>query len=222
MGQNLEKADAAGKFRRGRPITQTAEDRRAEIFAALESIYNDAGLEGASMACLAARAGMSKRTLYSVFASRTALLRAYLHRVGDDFIRPLPAHERSLPIAARLERLLSQRPRQQGFGLPLEVLRLIIAETPAAPEVGRDLVDRIFAVDHQIIRDELDLGVARGEVTTDDTVQAAALLLDMVRPWPLESLLDPGRVPTSADMAARRALAIRVFLNGIGARPETP
>lgn len=219
MCQNPEKAADSGKFRRGRPITQTAEARRTEVFTALESIYDDAGLEGATMACLAARAGMSKRTLYSVFPSRIALLRAYLHKVGDDFIRPLAADERNLPIAARLERLLSQRPRQQGFGLPLEVLRLIIAETPTTPDVGRDLVNRIFAVDHQIIAVELDLGVARGEVVIDDTGQAAALLLDMVRPWPLESLLDPTRVPTSADMAARRALAIGVFLNGIGTRP---
>lgn len=219
MSQTLEKSDRSGKCGRGRPVTQTAEVRRAEVFTALESIYNDAGLDGATMACLASRAGMSKRTLYSVFPSRAALLRAYLHRVGDDFIRPLPAHERGLPVATRLERLLSQRPRQQGFGLPLEVLRLIIAETPVTPDVGRDLVNRIFALDQQIIKDELDLGVARGEVVIDDTGQAAALLLDMVRPWPLESLLDPARVPTSADMAARRALAIEVFLNGIGTRP---
>jgi len=219
MSQTRENAERADKCGRGRPVTQTAEARRAEVFAALESIYNDAGLDGATMACLAARAGMSKRTLYSVFPSRAALLRAYLHRVGGDFIRPLPAHDRDLPVAARLERLLSQRPRQQDFGLPLAVLRLIIAETPVTPDVGRDLVDRIFALDHQIIKDELDLGVARGEVLIGDTGQAAALLLDMVRPWPLESLLDPARVPTSADMAARRALAIEVFLNGIGARP---
>lgn len=135
-------------------------------------------------------------------------MRADLHKVGDDFIRPLPAHERSLPIVARLERLLSQRPRQQGFGLP--------------PEVGRGLVDRIFAVDHQIIKDEPDLGVARGEAEIDDTAEAAALLLDMMRPWPLETLLDPARVSSSANMAARRSLAIGAFLNGIGKRPETP
>ncbi|WP_300550928.1 TetR/AcrR family transcriptional regulator [Roseovarius sp.] len=206
-------AETAG-FRRGRPVALSAEERRTEIFAALESIYEDAGLDGATMDCLAKRAAMSKRTLYSMFPSRTALLRAYLHQVGDDFIRPLTAEDRTLPIAERLERILSQRPRQQGCGLPLEVLRLIITETPAMRDVGRELVDRIIAVDHRIIADELDLGVARGEIVIEDTMQAAALLLDMIRPWPLESLLDPARLPTPLMMNERRSLAIRVFLNG--------
>lgn len=181
---------------------KTAQTGAVKICQNLENAWNSRKIT-ALQACLAKRAGMSKRTLYSVFSSRTTLLRAYLHKVGDDFIRTLPAHERSLPITARLLRLWSQRPRQQGFGLPLEVLQLIIAETPAAPEAGRDLVDRIFAVDHRIIKDEPDLGVARGEAEIDDTAEAAALLLDMVRPWPLETLLDPARVPSSANMAAR-------------------
>ena len=68
-------AETAG-FRRGRPVALSAEERRTEIFAALESIYEDAGLDGATMDCLAKRAAMSKRTLYALYASRDQLLGA--------------------------------------------------------------------------------------------------------------------------------------------------
>ena len=63
---------------------------------------------------------------------------------------------------------------------------LIIAEPPATPDVGRNLVGRIFAFDHQIIKNQLGPGVAHGEVAIKHTGQA---------------------------------LAIGVFLNGIGPQP---
>ena len=56
MCRNLERTEESGKFRRGRPVTRTAGARRAEVLAALETIYNDAGRDGAIMACVAARA----------------------------------------------------------------------------------------------------------------------------------------------------------------------
>jgi len=76
-------------------------------------------------------------------------------------------------------------------------------------------VDRLMQRDLRILTEELDRGVARAEIALDDTGQAAALLLDMLRPWPLESLLDPARLASPEEFAARTRLAVRVFLNGV-------
>ncbi|SEK86558.1 transcriptional regulator, TetR family [Roseovarius azorensis] len=172
-------------------------------------------MDRATMQAIARRAGMSKRTLYDIFPSRTALLRGYLDTVADQFIRPLSAADAALPIAERLDGLFSRRPRHQGYGLPLEILRAFIAQVPSAPEIGHDLVDKLMRRDLRIVVGELERGVAREEVVMADTEAAAALLLDMLRPWPMESLLDPERLATPEGFARRRRLAIEVFLNGV-------
>lgn len=199
-------------------MTLSPEARREVIFVALEEVHAEAGLDGATMQAIARRAGMSKRTLYDVFPSRTTLLRAYMDKVAEQFIQPLSAPETSLPIAERLNRLMSRNSRHQGYGLPLEILRTFMAQVPACPEIGRDLVDRLMQRDLRILTEELDRGVARAEITLDDTGQAAALLLDMLRPWPLESLLDPALLASPEGFAARTRLAIRVFLGGVRTR----
>lgn len=204
--------------RRGRPVTLSPEARREAIFAALEDVHAEVGLDGATMQIIARRAGMSKRTLYDVFPSRTALLRAYMDRVAEQFIQPLPGSETELPIAERLNRILTRNARHQGYGLPLDILRTFMAQVPACPEIGRDLVDRLMQRDLRILTQELQRGVARGEIRLDDTEAAAALLLDMVRPWPIESLLDPSRLASPKAFAARRFLAIEVFLAGVAVR----
>jgi len=206
--------------RRGRPVTLSPEARRAAIFAALEDVHAAAGLDGATMQAIARHAGMSKRTLYDVFPSRTALLRAYMDKVAEQFIQPLSASETDLPIAERLTRLMSRNARHQGYGLPLEILRTFMAQVPACPEIGRDLVDRLMQRDLRILMQELQRGVAREEIRLEDTEAAAALLLDMVRPWPLESLLDPARLAAPEAFAARRRLADGVFLGGVAVRRE--
>jgi hypothetical protein len=113
-----------------------------------------------------------------------------------------------------LERLLLQG-RHHGYGLPLEILRAFVAEVPRAPENGRDLVQTLMRRDMLILKTELDRGLGRGEIAVTDTTAAALLLFDMLRPWPLESLLDPGCLVTPEGLEARQKLAIQVFLNGI-------
>ncbi|MBS4009743.1 MAG: TetR/AcrR family transcriptional regulator [Roseovarius sp.] len=215
MRDGTRREQAQNKIRRGRPVTRSCKDRRDAIFASLEAVHAERGLDGATMEAIAAHAGMSKRTLYAAFSSRSALFRAYINKVADAFIRPLSDTDTALPIAARLERVLSQGVRHQGYGLPLEILRAFIAQVPQAPDIGRDLVQTLMRRDLSILKAELDRGLDRSEIAVADTTDAALLLLDMVRPWPLESLLDPTCLATPQALAMRQRLAIRVFLNGL-------
>ncbi|TDK44551.1 TetR/AcrR family transcriptional regulator [Antarcticimicrobium luteum] len=204
--------------RRGRPVVLAPEERQKRIFDALEAVYRENGLDGASMDALAGRAGMSKRTIYALFPSRAALLQAYLEQYGGGFLRPVPAQAQARPLAERLRLTLSPELGRGGFGLPLEILRGLVAETPAAPGIARDMLRRTSDLCRCILIEELERGCDRGEVEIDDVPAAAALLLDMLRPWPVESLLDPGRLPDEAAMTARLDLAISVFLHGTARR----
>lgn len=214
--------DDAGKCgmaaRRGRPVVLPPEARQRRIFEALEAVYWECGLDGASMDAVAGRAGMSKRTIYAMFPSRAELLRSYLEQVGNGLIQPLPPTAADLPLAERLHGLLSPESRRWSFGLPLEILRHIVSDMQAAPEVARGLLERTSDVSLRILTAELERGCARGEVEIADVPAAAALLLDMLRPWPVESLLDQRRLPDDGALAARMELAIAVFLNGTAPR----
>ncbi len=209
---NAEKCVAAP--RRGRPIVLPPEERQKRIFEALEAVYSENGLDGASMDALASRAGMSKRTIYAIFPSRAALLQAYLEQYGGGFIRPVPEGMCDRPLADRLHMTLPAKFGPCGFGLPLEILRGLIAERPAAPVVACEMLERTTDAYRRILADELQRGCARGEVEIDDVEAAAALLFDMLRPWPIETLLDPGRLPDEATMAARLDMALSIFLRG--------
>lgn len=215
MEDSRQDSETCEKIRRGRPVTFTCDARREAIFDALESVHAASGLDGATMQAIAWRAGMSKRTLYEAFPSRTALLRSYMDKVAESFIRPLPTCAIELPIAQRLEQVLSQETRHQGYGLPLAILRTFVAQASTSPDIGRDLVDGLIQRDLSILTSELERGIECGEIVLENTRDAAMLLLDMVRPWPMESLLDPARLATPETFAARRRLAIKVFLNGV-------
>jgi len=200
--------------RRGRPVVLAPQERQKRIFDALETVYRAAGLEGASMDALASCAGMSKRTIYALFPSRAALFQAYLEQYGGSFLRPVPAEARERPLAERLRLVLSPEMGRGGFGLPLEILRGLIADRSAAPEVACAVLRRTCDVYRGILEEELKRGIALGEVEIGDVPSAAAMLFDMLRPWPVETMLDPGRMPDAATIAARQDLAIKVFLRG--------
>lgn len=204
--------------RRGRPVVLSPKERQAQIFAALEAVYRENGLDGVSMDVLASRAGMSKRTIYTLFPSRAALLQAYVEQYGGGFIRPVPAQARSRPLAERLRLMLPPNLGKGGFDLPLEILRGFVSECPATSGVACQMLERTSDTYRRILGEELERGCARGEVEIGDLSAAAALLLDMLRPWPMESLLDPGRLPDEATITARVEMAIGVFVRGMAPR----
>ncbi len=209
---------AALRGRRGRPAALSDAERRARILDAMDEIFAQAGIEGLSMNAVARHAGMSKRTLYTIFADRTAMFLAYLERLKDSHIRsPQPA-DCDAPIETRLRRLLGPVPVATGLQLPLSILRAIVAEVPARPEVGVRLVESACVGTTALLRGDLDRAAARGEIAPGDTAAQAALLLDMLRPPPFEALLCPDRLPDDEARRARFDLALAVFLDGVRLR----
>lgn len=201
---------------RGRPKRLSAAEREEKILDAVESLLIDKGLQATSMAALARAAGMSKRTLYEVFACRGELFEACIRRLRTNFIRPLSPHELDLPVDIRLRRIFEPDMRQMDRRVPMAVLRTVIMEAPQRSELGqaflREGPDRARAV----IRDELARSVARGEIVIDDLDLAARMLCDMVFFNPMDNLVNIDKPPPSqAESEHRLTFAIHVFLNGL-------
>lgn len=185
----------------------------------MERVLEAKGLHGASMTAIAREAGMSKRTLYLAFESRAALFEACVRRIRASLVRPLDEHERRLPLAQRLRRLLMPEARNAARNVPLVVLRAVVAEAERHPDLARAFLREGPHEARRVIRDELDHAVARGELALADTEMAAQLLCGMVYESPVERLIDPDLRQTSpAEIEARLELAIAIFLHGSAGR----
>ncbi|MDF1609343.1 TetR/AcrR family transcriptional regulator [Hoeflea sp. YIM 152468] len=201
----------------GRPRQLDSSERETIIIDAAERIIVAQGLAGASMAAIAQEAGMSKRTLYQVFESRTALFAAIIRRMQNMFTRPLTRDELARPLAERLHLLLTPSGEERADLLPLAILRAMITEAERQPDLAHEFLQEGPYALYAMIRAELDRSVARGEIRISDTGAAARLLADMAHENVLEKLVispPARRYPDAYN--CRLELAIRVFLGGIG------
>jgi AcrR family transcriptional regulator len=115
----------------GRPPTMTSADRKAVVFAASERLFAERGYEKVTMAEIANVVGMSKRTLYLLFADKIDLLREL---IASSYIWPERAFEMedADPINAlrlRLRVMIDHVLSARHIGL----CRLAIAEGPDNP-----------------------------------------------------------------------------------------
>ncbi len=193
----------------------SAADRMERIFEALDAVFARAGLDGMTMDAIAAEAGMSKRTLYGLFADRDELFAAYMGRIRSQFVRELDAAGRARPLEERLRLLLAPCPRARPSGLPAAVLRFAVAGAESRPEAAQACLSRCILHDRALIRDELDRAVARGEAEIADTAQAAAILEGMLRPSLADILLNPGAPPAPAETRARFETGLAMFLRAV-------
>lgn len=210
------RAEACPQVRRGRPKQLTDAEREEMILDAMERVLVARGLKGASMAAIARAAGMSKRTLYEVFKSRDELFEACVRRIRASIVRPLSAEDVDRPVAERLHRILMPDARHAADETPVAVLRAVMAEAPAHPDLARRFMKEGPEEARRLIARELDRAVGRGEVDIADTELAADLLCGMAYVSPIDRLVAIDRPsPSPAEIDRRLTAAIRVFLHGV-------
>ncbi|KAA2311771.1 TetR/AcrR family transcriptional regulator [Puniceibacterium sp. HSS470] len=202
----------------GRPVAISAEKRRQIVLESLHGLFSEGGLQALTVSAIARRCGMSKRTLYSIFADRDAMLLAYLDSMLAECLKPLAPEQRDLPLPQRLRLMLTFTKDRGTWDFPLAILRLAISNAPDAPEIGRCCAERGGYYLRDLLREELDVAVARKEIPPIDTAATAALLRDMVQVPVLDALLDNSYRPDADDARARVDLALNVFFNGIAPR----
>lgn len=208
--------DAMRRCGPGRPVAISAEKRRQIVLDSLHSLFSEGGLQALTVSAIARRSGMSKRTLYSIFADRDAMLLAYLDSMLSQCIQPLSPEQRGLPLDQRLRLMLAFRKERGTWDFPLAILRLAISTAPDSPQIGRCCAERGGYYLRELLRDELDVAVARQEIPAIDTAAAAALLRDMVQVPVLDALLDNDYRPDADQARARIDLALTLFFRGIG------
>lgn len=167
------------------PRKRRKEARPTELLAAALSLFVEKGYAATRLEDVAARAGVSKGTLYLYFAGKDALFKAVI----EEGIVPVIAENEA--IAARhtgssfelLKILLDNWWRKIGQTAYAGIPKLIVAEARNFPDLARYYYDQVISRGRALVGAALQRGMDNGEFramnieTTIDVVIAPILML---------------------------------------------
>ena len=199
------------------------EARPQEILDAALEVFAAKGFAAARLDEVAARAGVSKGTLYLYFPSKAELFKAVVRQTVAPNIGGLESLVAEFPgSSAALFRALLLRAAERMATTTLGRLpRIIIAEATQFPDLAAfwatEVVDRAQA----LLRRVVERGVAAGEfspVAAEATIVLISPIL-MLTLW--NSSLGPATGRT-LDPSLVAAEAARLLLDGLRVREESP
>jgi TetR/AcrR family transcriptional regulator, mexJK operon transcriptional repressor len=199
--------------RGGRPRTADLEKLNENILAAAGQLFLAHGFDGTSMDAIAEKARISKRTLYSRHADKSALFNTVIHDLLDRILVPIdkiqyePGDLGSVLLAIARDMVSSvMRP---GFA---PVYRIAIFEAQRRPEFGRWINEARRRPALQTIA-----GILQGhreELRISDFERAAEQLMSLTVDLGIQ-FATIGIKATANDMEDRLKAAIDLFLNGV-------
>lgn len=205
------------------PRSSAARKTECIVNAALR-VFLDTGYGAATVDAIAAAAGVSKATIYTRFASKEELFAAVIEREclacskRMAVVEQAPALELSQALREIADMLLDiiLLPRN------LAIQRLVIAELPRFPELGRTFYDRGPAVTLKNLTNFVRARMARGELRVKDPAVAAQHFISLLRgdiQW--RALMEQMDVSDAARREARER-TVGVFLQLYGPAPCLP
>ncbi|SHM35937.1 transcriptional regulator, TetR family [Roseibium suaedae] len=204
--------------RRGRPrINDDCELKSAIIDAALR-IFVDHQYAGTTMDLVASHCGISKRTLYGYFPSKTSLFKEMIdtHRTA---IIALPGNYDHLPLEEALMEICRFNQTEEEFARQNAILRVFFMETPATEELDEMITEHGGVNTHTLLTDWITDQVEKGRIETDDVSAAAKILIDMMIAVRVAMPLTCPGVPESFsnDLKYRKTL-MKVIARGLSPR----
>jgi len=175
------------------PLRLTDRKRAAVIGAAIEE-FLAAGFDATSMDRIAARASVSKRTVYNHFPSKEALFAAILRQLWDSSeAGAAPAYSARLPLREQLLQLLLKKLSLLNDEAFLSLARVAIAAGIHSPERARDMVARMGEREEDLTV-WIRAAAADGRLKTSDPTFAAQQLQGLVKAfafWPQVTMGQP-------------------------------
>ncbi|SNS30574.1 transcriptional regulator, TetR family [Sphingomonas laterariae] len=212
----MAKVNPASK--RGRPTkAQVAEINRA-ITAAAVGLFLEEGYSATAMETVAARAGVSKVTVYSRFATKADLFAAVVaDRVAAWSVEAGKAdvHLPKTP-RGRLEHHALVMVESLAHPEVAAFSRLIVAEQRRFPELARIYREGAFAVELDLLTREIAaIGQERGHQVADANAVALTLVQALTGWANLQSLFEEATGPDERRAVVRRT--IDLLVDGVAA-----
>lgn len=203
------------------------ESRPAELLSAALDEFVERGFAATRLADVAARAGVSKGTLYLYYESKAELFKAVIRENIVPLIEEARGRiERAEGSSAQLlERFFVEWWERFGATKLAGIAKLVIAESGNFPEVARFFALEVAAQDRQLLTSIIERGMASGEFIAIDADAAAEswiapLVLKAVMRHSLEACcpdtlaVEPGRL-----VRAHLSLVLAALRPSAGATP---
>jgi AcrR family transcriptional regulator len=141
------------------------EARPSELLAAALALFVEKGYAGTRLDDVAARAGVSKGTLYLYFANKEELFKAV---VRENIVRNIAEAQQLVRNyegdgGALLAHLMREWWRRIGDTPASGIPKLVVGESGNFPEIARFYVDEVIDPVHRLLADVIERGVRRGE-----------------------------------------------------------
>ena len=187
------------------------------IVSAARKLFLEAGYGATSMDSIAAEAGVSKRTVYSHFKNKENLFAAIMGDMcdlisGTNPNEPIPANEPEQVLKQLGLHIIESVMEPEA----LDVFRVVLAESPVFPELGKAFwkagpdVMKGFLVDYLV---ELD---RRGILQINNPELSAFQFMGMIKwPYHMRLLFGAGKPPTKSEIEESLDLAVSTFVNGL-------
>lgn len=191
--------------------------RPTEILAAALELFAERGFSATRMEDVAARAGLSKAGVYLYFKDKTALLKALVNEMAGANIGVarviVEAHQGPVsPLIATILAFLARQIRDTRFP---ELIKIVIAESRAHPDVGELYLDSVVRQGLPLFEGLIRRGIAAGEFREIDAAHAArAMIGPMLLAVIWKTVLEPIGAET-LDIEAYAAQHAEIFLRGI-------
>jgi AcrR family transcriptional regulator len=139
--------------------------RPTEILAAALDLFTERGFNATRLEDVASRAGLSKASIYLYFKDKTSLLTALVQAtVGSNITLAsdmIGQHQGQ--VAPLLRQLLGfMAGRIEETRVP-DLMKLVISESRAHPEIGRFYLDNVIGKALPLFQSLIERGIASGE-----------------------------------------------------------
>lgn len=197
------------------------DDRPGEIIEAALDLFASRGFTATRLDDVAAQAGLSKAAIYLYFEDKTALLMAVVQATAganvDVFEALAAAHQG--PVGPLLRQLLLMFAGSLGTTRMADVMKLVISESRAHPEIGQSYLANVIGRAMPLLQSIVERGVASGEFRTVDAhLTVRCIIAPMLLAGVWRSVFEPiGAEPL--DIAALAEQHADLILSGLSPRP---
>ncbi|MFN4141667.1 TetR family transcriptional regulator [Aestuariivirga sp.] len=191
--------------------------RPGEILSAALDLFAERGFAATRMEDVARRAGLSKAGVYLYFPDKTALLKALVNEMAGANVAVarglVEQHQGAVgPLISTLLVFLARQLRDTRFP---ELIKVVISESRAYPDVGRIYLEGVISQGLPLFEGLICRGVASGEFRE---VDAGLAVKAMIAPMLLSAIWKTVMEPLGAEPLDIEALAAQhaeTFLRGL-------
>lgn len=216
---DLTDAIASTRPGAGRPTREQAEARHSELLDTALDLFLAHGFEVATIEMIAARVGMTKRTVYARYADKAALFLAAVQRAIERQIVPghvLEELDRG-ELAETLEAIARLRIGQVMTPNGLRLQRIINTESYRFPTIFTANYEQSAKPVIEFVAGLLDRAIAAGTIAPTDVDLAASAFMSMVVGGSVRAIVS-GSTPTAAELDLKVHFTVHLLLDGLRPR----